>query len=429
MNDITGRDKKRILWFCGILHAFTHMYFVALIPLYLLIKEDMGLRSDASVTLLVTIQGLAYFLPSYWAGGLADKFDRKRLLSIGLSLNAVGFIGLSMAPSFAMAALFLIIAGVGGSFYHPAASSMIARLFAGKSGNAFGKVGIGAAAGFFIGPMYAGWRGDMAGWRMPVLEMGVLGLVAAAAFIFFVRVPAGARTAVSAGTGVERRRMPNPLASLNSLKWVFLFVCIFFSFRDFGGAGMNSLNSLFLQHAHDFNATSTGLALGALALMGAVSNPLMGGLSDKARMPWITLVLCGAGVVTILIPILPKEWVIPGLLLFGFFYSASFPMVDAAIMESVPDSVRGRAFGVFVLISGIVSSCAHWTMGEWINASGLASEPPEEYLVVFMGLAVLLFLAVLGLPLLKRVKAANDVADAHEEDVTASSEGKHGCCL
>jgi hypothetical protein len=31
--------KTRALWFAGVLHAFTHLYQVTLLPLYLLIQE------------------------------------------------------------------------------------------------------------------------------------------------------------------------------------------------------------------------------------------------------------------------------------------------------------------------------------------------------------------------------------------------------
>src|SRR5208283_1042028 len=81
------------------------------------------------------------------------------------------------------------VAGLGGSFYHPAATAMIARLFPGKTGKALGLVGIGAGAGFFVGPIYSGWRAAQlepmlgaAAWRRPVLELGLAGVLMAVLF-------------------------------------------------------------------------------------------------------------------------------------------------------------------------------------------------------------------------------------------------------
>ena len=48
--------KTRTLWLCGALHAFTHVYHVALLPLYLRIQQDLNLGSVEQATLLVTVQ-------------------------------------------------------------------------------------------------------------------------------------------------------------------------------------------------------------------------------------------------------------------------------------------------------------------------------------------------------------------------------------
>src|SRR5271169_1444243 len=95
--------KVRTLWLSGVLHAFTHLYQIALIPLYLPIQRDFHFDSVDKVTLLVTIMGLAYYLPSYPIGILADRVSRKKLLAIGLALNGLAFIGLGFAPNYACA--------------------------------------------------------------------------------------------------------------------------------------------------------------------------------------------------------------------------------------------------------------------------------------------------------------------------------------
>src|SRR5438552_10632397 len=167
--------RARTLWLTGALHAFTHTYQVALLPLYLRIQQQLKLSSIEQATLLVTVMGLAYFLPSYPLGSLADRLNRKRLLAIGLAMNGLGFISLSLAPNYACALASVVLAGFGGSFFHPAATSLIARLFPQERGRALGLVGIGASAGFFFGPLYSGWRVASSGnWRIPVLELGVL---------------------------------------------------------------------------------------------------------------------------------------------------------------------------------------------------------------------------------------------------------------
>src|ERR1051326_489147 len=132
-----GRGHRtRTLWLTGTLHAFTHLYQVALMPLYLQIEADLKLSSVEQATLLVTIMGLAYFMPSYPLGMLADRLSRKKMMALGLAINSLGFIGLSVAPYYSWALASAILAGFGGSFYHPAATALIARLFPEARGRA-----------------------------------------------------------------------------------------------------------------------------------------------------------------------------------------------------------------------------------------------------------------------------------------------------
>src|SRR5512140_2167121 len=97
--DAHERHRTRTLWLTGALHAFTHLYQVALMPLYLLIQRDFHFQSVGKATLLLTVLMVACFAPSYPLGVLADRSNRKTLLALGLALNSLGFIGCSYAPS------------------------------------------------------------------------------------------------------------------------------------------------------------------------------------------------------------------------------------------------------------------------------------------------------------------------------------------
>src|SRR5262245_53496116 len=125
----SANHKTRTLWLAGALHAFTHIYQVELLALYFLFQKDLHLASVGQATLLVTVMALAYFAPSYPIGILADRVSRKKLLGLGLAINGLGFIGLALASNYATALLWVIVAGVGGSFYHPAATALVAKLF------------------------------------------------------------------------------------------------------------------------------------------------------------------------------------------------------------------------------------------------------------------------------------------------------------
>src|ERR1041385_3633818 len=196
--------KIRTLWLCGALHAFTHIYHVALMPLYLPIRRDLKLESIEQATVLLTLMMLAYFLPSYSMGVLADRFSRKKLLAAGLAMNGLGYVGLAFAPGYWWAVVCVMFSGLGGSFFHPAATSMVARLFPLNTGRALGLVGVGASVGFFVGPLYSGWRAESAGWRAPVLELGLFGLVMAGVFAWLAQDDRGRTSPARRATRTER---------------------------------------------------------------------------------------------------------------------------------------------------------------------------------------------------------------------------------
>ncbi len=188
--------KVHTLWLCGILHAFTHLYQMALVPVYLLILADFHLASVEQSTLLVTVMGIAYYLPSYPLGVMADRFSRKKLMALGLAINGLGFVCLGLSPNYACALASVALAGFGGSFYHPAATALVARLYPARTGRALGLVAIGASVGFFISPIYSGWRAEATGdWRHPVVEMGVAGIIFSALFYWLAEEERGGRRA------------------------------------------------------------------------------------------------------------------------------------------------------------------------------------------------------------------------------------------
>src|SRR4051794_19913635 len=81
---------------CTVLHAFTHAYGTLLVPLYLLMVADLKLRGVGRAAAVVTVYGVVNCILSYRAGILADRFNRKTLLGIGLLGNALAIIAMGI---------------------------------------------------------------------------------------------------------------------------------------------------------------------------------------------------------------------------------------------------------------------------------------------------------------------------------------------
>jgi MFS-type transporter involved in bile tolerance (Atg22 family) len=79
---------------------------------------------------------------------------------------------------------------------------------------------------------------------------------------------------------------------------------------------------------------------------------------------------------------------------------SSYPMTEAALMEAVPDEVRGRVFGLFTTLSGLVSNLSHWLVGDWVQRLGPRASSPASYFPLYAGLSVLVLMSLGGLPFL-----------------------------
>jgi MFS family permease len=401
---IKTSHQTRTLYLTGMLHAFTHVYQVALLPLYLLIQADLNLSRVDQATLLVTVMGVAYFLPSYPMGWLADKFSKKKLLALGLLINGAGFVVLGLATNYPLALAGVVIAGFGGSFFHPAATALIASLFPAKTGRALGLIGIGAGVGFFIGPIYTGWRAATAGWRAPVIELGIAGILGAALFWWL----ADEERPHAPSTGTTHTH--TGLFPTTALWSFFLAAALCFSLRDFGGHGFGSLGSLFLQKGNDLDPKHTGFLLSIIFLAAAISNPVFGHLSDGGRKRWVTIVLSLAALLVIAMPHAPQTWLGPMFAAYGFFFMGSYPVVEAMLMESVPAPVRGRVFGLWITIGGLLGNLSHWFVGNWVKRLGADAYNPASYHSAYALLGGLIALALLGVPCLHAIRRREEQA-------------------
>jgi MFS family permease len=184
----------------------------------------------------------------------------------------------------------------------------------------------------------------------------------------------------------------------------FIASAFFFSLRDFTGSAMGSLGSLYLQKAHGLTPAVTGGMLSMIFLASAISNPLFGRLSDRGVGGWTTLALGFAALMVAIFPLFPARFVPFAFAIYGFFFMASYPMVEAALMRSVPHQVRGRVFGVFITVGGILGNLAHWAMGAYVKNMGPANMHPENYHWIYLALAGSIALSLFGLPCLSALR-------------------------
>src|ERR1700732_4639104 len=111
----------------------------------------------------------AYLLPLgvliLTGGALGDRFGRRHLFQIGLSVFGLASLACAAAPSFAWLLAARGLQGLGAALLMPNSLAILGGAFTGEArGRAIGTWAAAGALAGALGPVIGGWLGDTAGW-------------------------------------------------------------------------------------------------------------------------------------------------------------------------------------------------------------------------------------------------------------------------
>ena len=349
----TSRSKNLIFLICAVLHGLNHAFQVFLPPLYLTVKDDLGLEGLSPVMLFGTIYFATYAVMSLPYGILADRFSKKKILVFGAVLNSLAFLLVAGTRSYTMFVIAMILAGLGGGTYHPVGTALISNLFKGMVGRAFGLIGMGACFGLFAGPSASGLIAEEFGWRVTCLCFAIFGCVVAA--LFGLIMPE------------EEAVQSQPVESTIPIRTLFLAllpVIVVFGLRDFCLWGTIYVTPAMTQVNLGFSKKAAGLLIGLMSLTGIISQPLAGTLSDRVgRRRVISLTLVLGGISVLLFPYLNERMLFVAALVGGFMLLATVPVIDATAADIVPPAVRGSVFGVIMTLGNLLGALSPYVVG------------------------------------------------------------------
>jgi MFS family permease len=411
---------------CMLLHAFTHALGALLVPLYLLIVADLHLRGVRQASLVITVYGFVYCIASYLGGLLADRVDRRYLLSIGLAGNALAIIGFGLTRRYEVLVALGVLAGLFGTLFHPSANSLVPSHYPKNPGLAIGILGMGSGLGFFAGPQFAGWRAEnatwhfasIADWQRPCIEAGLIALVASVVFFVLLRETRAkhivkpdpdardamlpARVAVEAiVTDITGSPETGGHAMGKPLRSRVIAIAAVLGFRDFAGVASLTIVSLYLQKAHGYDAHRAGFTVGAMMLLSVLINPLSTAISPgKRRLPALAICLIAGGIMFALTPIIPVRSVLLLLAIFQVCQLGSYAISDAAMLERVDSAVRGRVVGLFLTLAGTFASLSPFAMGLWVDLLGERAKTASGFIWPFATLGAMMIIASAATPLI-----------------------------
>lgn len=408
------------------------------------IRRDFG-ASASQMQWVIDIYTLVLASLLMLSGAAGDRFGRRRVFQIGLTVFAAGSLLCSLAPGVDALIAARLIQGIGGSMMNPVALSIISQVFVGRVERARalgiwgGVVGISMA----LGPIVGGMLIELVGWRsvfwinLPICGAAIvltalfvpesrsvtmrgidpIGQLLALATLFGLvcvliegpalgwsdpRIAAIAVTAALSFAGFLRyeSRREDPFVDLRFFRSVpfasatVIAVCAFASWGAF-----LFMMSVYLQGQRGYSAAHTGLIYLPIAIGALVFSPLSGRMVGRfgARPSLLiaSLLLTAApAMLTRLTGVTPIAAV---LVIFGVF-GIGFAMVNApvtnAAVSGMPQDRAGAASAVTstsrqVGVSIGVALCGSLT-GDALTTSAdfAASARPLWFVGVGLGLVI-----------------------------------------
>ena len=320
------------------------------------IRKEFEL-TDASLGLLNAAFTILYAFVGIPFGILADKFGRKRILSVGVFVWSLMTAGTGLVRSFGQMFVLRLGVGVGEASCAPAATSLIGDLFpASRRAKALAIFMLGIPVGLALSFAISGSVAKQYGWRAAFFVAGIPGILCAIAVLFVKEPKRGASEAHDIG---DRKREGSTY--LNILKtptmlWIILSgaVHIFnaYAIAAFITPYLMRFHGLDIQQANFISTIVYGVMGGAGLLIGGVIGDAVMKRRKNGRM------LVGSAAIFLSVPFvyfaleMPKGSTFAFLILMGaacalmYFYYAT---VYSTIQDVTEPASRGTAMAVYFL--------------------------------------------------------------------------------
>jgi len=167
--------EKRILWLTCPCHFLTHLYILVFPAVTMPIVATLGMPLE-QVVRLSFLMYLTYGVGALPAGYLADRWEARTLLIIGVLAMGIGLLLAGLFPSTQTMPFYLMIVGLGASVYHPAGLALISQTVR-KRGYALGVNGVYGNMGIAMAPLVTGVLTWLFTWQIALAVLGASGIV------------------------------------------------------------------------------------------------------------------------------------------------------------------------------------------------------------------------------------------------------------
>jgi MFS transporter, FSR family, fosmidomycin resistance protein len=404
---MTMRRNVQVLALVGSGHAVSHLYLLALPPLFPLLRDDLG-ASYAALGLLVTVFNIATGAAQIPAGFLVDRFGARRLLLFGLAIMGTAMTALGFAPSYWLMLALIALAGIGNSVFHPADYAILtASVDRGWLGRAFAIHTFAGNLGFVLAPATMIALTAWLGWRGALSAAGLVAFVVLGAMLVWGKLLRDEARSVDG-----RRQSEGSSAGIGLLlSGPVLLLFVFYV-----------LAAMFTSGVHSFSVTAlnglwgTDLALANVILSAFLSASalgiLLGGLiaDHTRRYALLTMAVFGAAaVLTLTVGLVPLPALAIGLLFvaIGLLQGSARTSRDMLVRKVTPPGATGRVFAFVMTGLNVGAAITPVLFGLLLDLG--------EPRFVFVLLALFLVLAAVVVLLAQAAIAARETVTGREK--------------
>ena len=278
-----NRNKWVVLALLTLVYTFSFIDRQLLVILAEPVKADLGL-SDTQLGLLTGLAFAALYVTlGLPVARLADKGNRKNVVSASLAIWSAMTVISGMAANFTQMLLARIGVGIGEAGGSPPSHSIISDYFKPeKRATALSIYSVGIYIGIFLGFTIGGVLAQHYGWRVAFYAVGLPGILLAVLLYYFVKEPVKGRYDPQ-GVSTENPTLSNVIKTLLAKK-TFIYIALGSGFLAFGSYGAGNFLPSFLQRVHGVEVSKAGYLLGvAFGIGGGVGTFLGGFLADRFR--------------------------------------------------------------------------------------------------------------------------------------------------
>jgi DHA1 family multidrug resistance protein-like MFS transporter len=347
-------SKRSFALLCGVgLFAFIS-YNLIRMPLLPLFARSLGAMPEM-IGFIVAASTLTGVLLKWPAGALADIYDRRWLLFVGLLAFALPPFGYLFVEDLHWLIALRFFHGLATAVFGPIAMAVVADLFKGTRGVALGSYTAATQAGAMLGPLLGGWLMTLSGFRWAFVAAGLAGCMAFLLFLVIRWPPQARHVAERTGAaGVLRDMAKGARAIIKNFR-VMVTSATDGARQIANGALMAFLPIYVVSIGMD--AAHAGLLFGVQSVTSFVSRPTMGWASDRiGRRPLIVLglITCALAIAAI-----PHTRAFPGLLLLCALFGFGEAIVNACAAALVADLSELKTLGSAMGMQGAIMDIGH----------------------------------------------------------------------